>query len=57
MRDMLEQMIARHSGRDAPHVRQDNERDKNLTAREAVEYGLIDEVVSTRKTALLAAAK
>ena len=34
-------------------VRKDIERDKILTAAEAVEYGLIDEVVSTRKTAVL----
>jgi ATP-dependent Clp protease protease subunit len=53
MRDLLEQMIAHHSGRDVELVRKDIERDKILTAREAVEYGLIDEVVSTRKTAQL----
>jgi ATP-dependent Clp protease protease subunit len=57
MRELLEQMIATHSGQDPEKVRKDIERDKILTAREAVEYGLIDEVVSTRKTALLAAAK
>jgi ATP-dependent Clp protease, protease subunit len=57
MRELLEQMIARHTGQDAEKVRKDIERDKILTAREAVEYGLIDEVVSTRKTSALAAAK
>jgi ATP-dependent Clp protease protease subunit len=57
MRELLEQMIATHSGRDVALVRKDIERDKILTAREAVEYGLIDEVVSTRKTSMLAAAK
>jgi ATP-dependent Clp protease protease subunit len=57
MRELLEQMISRHTGQDEEKVRKDIERDKILTAREAVEYGLIDEVVSTRKTALLAAAK
>jgi len=57
MRDLLEQMIATHSGRDVELVRKDIERDKILTAREAVEYGLIDEVVSTRKTSMLSAAK
>jgi len=57
MRDLLEQMIANHTGQDAEKVRKDIERDKILTAREAVEYGLIDEVVSTRKTSMLAAAK
>jgi len=57
MRELLEQMLANHSGRDVALVRKDIERDKILTAREAVEYGLIDEVVSTRKTSMLAAAK
>jgi ATP-dependent Clp protease protease subunit len=51
MRDLLEQMLANHSGQDLDKVRKDIERDKILTAREAVEYGLVDEVVSTRKTA------
>jgi ATP-dependent Clp protease protease subunit len=54
MRELLESMIALHTGRDAALVRKDIERDKILTAREAVEYGLVDEVVSTRKTVQLA---
>jgi len=53
MRELLEHLIATHTGRDPALVRKDIERDKILTAREAVEYGLIDEVVSTRKTAQL----
>ena len=57
MRDLLEQMLARHSGKSAEEIRTDIERDKILTAREAVEYGLIDEVVSTRKTAGLVGAR
>jgi ATP-dependent Clp protease protease subunit len=57
MRELLEDMIARHSGQEPAKVRKDIERDKILTAQEAVEYGLIDEVVSTRKTSALAAAK
>ena len=56
MRVLLEQMLADHSGQDVEKVRKDIERDKILTAREAVEYGLIDEVVTTRKTVALAAA-
>jgi ATP-dependent Clp protease protease subunit len=54
MRDLLEQMLARHTGKSAEDIRKDIERDKILTAREAVEYGLVDEVVSTRKTTGLA---
>jgi ATP-dependent Clp protease protease subunit len=49
MRDLLEQMLGQHTGRDVEQIRKDIERDKILTAREAVEYGIVDEVVSTRK--------
>ena len=56
MRALLEQMLARHTGRDEELIRKDIERDKILTAAEAVEYGLIDEVVSTRKTSTVVGA-
>src|SRR5881392_2634754 len=39
MRSLLETLISRHSGRSEEQVRQDIERDKILTAEEAVEYG------------------
>ena len=51
MRDLLESMLARHTGREQEVIRKDIERDKILTAREAVEYGIIDEVVASRKIA------
>ena len=53
MRELLEQLLSTHTGRAPLDIRKDIERDKILTAKEAVEYGLIDEVVSTRKTAQL----
>jgi ATP-dependent Clp protease protease subunit len=49
MRALLEDILAKHSGRDVEQVRKDIERDKILTAAEAVDYGLIDEVITTRK--------
>jgi ATP-dependent Clp protease, protease subunit len=49
MRKLLEDMIARHSNRSPEQVEQDIERDKILTAEEAVEYGLIDAVIESRK--------
>lgn len=52
MRHMLEEMIAKHSGREPEQVRRDVERDKILTAEEAKEYGLLDEVVRSRKASL-----
>jgi ATP-dependent Clp protease protease subunit len=55
MRAQLEEMLARHTGRDQEQIRTDIERDKILTPHEAVEYGLIDEVITTRKLAGLTA--
>jgi len=49
MRALLEELIARHAGRTTDQVKQDIERDKILTAAEAVEYGLVDEVIQSRK--------
>jgi ATP-dependent Clp protease protease subunit len=51
MRTQLENLIATHSGRTPEQVKTDIERDKILTAAEAVEYGLVDEVVQSRKAA------
>ena len=49
MRDLLVDMIAKHSNRSAEQITKDIDRDKILTAQEAVEWGLIDQVLSTRK--------
>ena len=56
MRALLEEILARHSGQDQEQIRRDIERDKILTAHEAVDYGLIDEVLKSRKTSALRAA-
>ncbi|MCU1440579.1 MAG: clpP, partial [Rhodoglobus sp.] len=49
MRDWLEETLALHSNRSREQVNKDIERDKILGAEEAVEYGLIDQVLSSRK--------
>lgn len=49
MRRLMEDTLARHTGRTSEQVRQDTDRDKILTAQEAVEYGLIDTVFDYRK--------
>jgi ATP-dependent Clp protease, protease subunit len=49
MRELLEQMIADSSGKSIEQVSSDIERDKILTAAQAVEYGLIDAVIESRK--------
>ena len=49
MRELLETMLEKHSSRKIEDIRRDIERDKILTAEEAVEYGLIDQVFTSRK--------
>lgn len=49
MRDWLEDTLALHSNRSREQVNKDIERDKILSAAEAVEYGLIDQVLTSRK--------
>ena len=53
MREQLETLLAKHSKREIEQIREDIERDKILTAEETLEYGLIDQIVSTRKSSLL----
>ena len=51
MRQWLEETLAKHSGQSSERVREDIERDKILTAAQAQEYGLIDQVLESRKLA------
>jgi ATP-dependent Clp protease protease subunit len=45
----MEVILARHTGKDEETVRRDIERDKFLTADEAKEYGILDEVLTMIK--------
>ena len=49
MRALLEEMLVKHSTKSAEEIAKDIERDKILTAADAVEYGLIDQVLASRK--------
>jgi len=53
MRTWLEETLAMHTGRSAEQVRLDIERDKILTAAQAQEYGLVDQVLESRKASAL----
>jgi ATP-dependent Clp protease protease subunit len=53
MRALLEQMLADNTGKTAEEVGTDIERDKILTADQAVEYGIIDGVLESLKMASL----
>ncbi|NLJ55118.1 MAG: ATP-dependent Clp protease proteolytic subunit [Intrasporangiaceae bacterium] len=49
MRTWLEETLAHHTNRTPEQVNEDIERDKILSAAEALEYGLIDSVLESRK--------
>ena len=49
VRAQMEQTLSKHTGREPEEVRKDIERDKILTAQQALEYGIIDEVLPYRK--------
>ena len=47
-RKLLEQLISEHTGQPIEKVSKDTDRDYILTADEAKEYGVIDEIITTR---------
>ncbi|RJQ13561.1 ATP-dependent Clp protease proteolytic subunit [Candidatus Parcubacteria bacterium] len=49
LKDRMNQILARHTGKPVKQVEIDTDRDKYLTAQEAREYGIIDEIVNHRK--------
>ncbi|GAA3203674.1 ATP-dependent Clp protease proteolytic subunit [Dactylosporangium cerinum] len=55
MRTNLEEMVSRHTGQPIEKVRKDIDRDKILTADEAKEYGLVDNILVSRKKSALVA--
>jgi ATP-dependent Clp protease protease subunit len=48
-RKLLEELIAEHTGQPLEKVAKDTDRDYILTADEAVVYGVVDEVITSRK--------
>jgi ATP-dependent Clp protease protease subunit len=44
-KEVINQILARHTGQPVERVARDTERDRYLTAHQAKEYGLVDEVV------------
>lgn len=51
MRTWLEETMARHTGKSADQVNRDIDRDKILSAQEALDYGIVDQVLTSRKRA------
>jgi ATP-dependent Clp protease protease subunit len=53
MRDLLNLMLATDTGQEVEKVAKDTDRDFIMSAAESQEYGIIDEVISTRELALV----
>jgi len=48
IKDEINELLAQHAGKDVETIKTDTERDYWMTATEAVEYGLVDEVLEGR---------
>jgi ATP-dependent Clp protease protease subunit len=51
LRELLEQILARHTGQEMDKIHHDTDRDFVMSADEAREYGIIDEVIAARELA------
>jgi ATP-dependent Clp protease, protease subunit len=47
----MEEILSLHTGHPASQIRLDTDRDKTFSAKEAVDYGLADQVITTREGA------
>jgi ATP-dependent Clp protease protease subunit len=45
----VDEILSRHTGHPVEKIRADTDRNKTFSAREAIDYGLADEIVSSRK--------
>ncbi|WP_376697157.1 ATP-dependent Clp endopeptidase proteolytic subunit ClpP [Wenzhouxiangella sp. EGI_FJ10305] len=48
MKDTLNQILVKHTGQDMETIERDTDRDKFMSAEDAREYGLVDDVLSDR---------
>jgi ATP-dependent Clp protease protease subunit len=51
IKEKMNRLMAEHTGQDYEKVAQDTDRDNFLSAKDAMEYGLIDQVLSSRPDA------
>jgi len=49
LKDRLNEILAYHSGKSVEQVAKDTDRDRFMSAEEALEYGLVDQVLKSRK--------
>jgi len=50
LRERMNQIMSAHTGKDVDTIKSDTERDRYLSATEALEYGILDDVITPRKT-------
>jgi len=48
LREILNEILAKHTGQSKEKIKQDTERDFYMSAEEALEYGVIDKILITR---------
>jgi len=48
MKDALDQIMAKHTGQDLERIKRDTDRDYFMSGDQAKEYGLVDDVITTR---------
>jgi ATP-dependent Clp protease protease subunit len=51
LREQMNTILARHTGQTSERIKEDTERDRYLSADEAKEYGLIDDVIKPKQDA------
>lgn len=51
LREILNSILAHHTGQDKEKIKQDTERDFYMSAEDALEYGLIDKILIRREVA------
>ena len=56
MRELLDQILAHHTGQPVEKVATDTDRDFIMGATEAKEYGIVDEILTNRELASVAPA-
>jgi ATP-dependent Clp protease protease subunit len=52
-KEILNEILARHTGKSVKQIEKDTDRDNFMSAAQAVEYGLIDEVITGRSAKLV----
>ncbi len=57
LKDRLNEILAHHTGKTVEEIAKDTDRDRFLSAEEARDYGLVDQVVASRKEIPADAAK